>query len=261
MESNLQTLIESGQDDNEDLRTQVYVDTMGPERYNRVRGYGHGVTPDMVSYASSASSTSISSRRSSKSSMALLMTQNNELKMRDENNNKRISDLENKQNQLFAWFFQRFQPQPPYSPGTQQSGHSQPPQQSGQSQPSPAYPYAGNNQQPLYPVYPMPAQPMPYMQQPPMPYMQQPPMPYMQQPPYQVPVYRPEMAAPSGSFPEVPVGGFSGMLAGVGFDVDLSRIFGSDGGSQEGGSQGGVSQGEDSQAEGSGRRSGADSVG
>ncbi|KAB2607136.1 hypothetical protein D8674_038803 [Pyrus ussuriensis x Pyrus communis] len=230
--SNLQTLIESGQDDNEDLRTQVYVDTMGPERYNRVRGYGHGVTPDMVSYASSASSTSISSRRSSKSSMALLMTQNNELKMRDENNNKRISDLENKQNQLFAWFFQRFQPQPPYSPGTQQSGHSQPPQQSGQSQPSPAYPYAGNNQQPLYP-----------------------------QPPYQVPVYRPEMAAPSGSFPEVPVGGFSGMLAGVGFDVDLSRIFGSDGGSQEGGSQGGVSQGEDSQAEGSGRRSGADSVG
>ncbi|XP_048423896.1 annexin A11-like [Pyrus x bretschneideri] len=193
--------------------------------------------------------------------MALLMTQNNELKMRDENNNKRISDLENKQNQLFAWFFQRFQPQPPYSPGTQQSGHSQPPQQSGQSQPPPAYPYAGHNQQPLYPVYPMPAQPMPYMQQPPMPYMQQPPMPYMQQPPYQVPVYRPEMAAPSGSFPEVLVGGFSGMLAGVGFDVDLSRIFGSDGGSQEGGSQGGGSQGEDSQAEGSGRRSGADSVG
>ncbi|KAB2620849.1 pinin-like [Pyrus ussuriensis x Pyrus communis] len=162
--------------------------------------------------------------------------------MRDENNNKRISDLENKQNQLFAWFFQRFQPQPPYSPGTQQSGHT-----------SPAYPYAGHNQQPLYPVYPMPAQPMPYMQQP--------PMPYMQQPPYQVPVYRPEMAAPSGSFPEVPVGGFSGMLAGVGFDVDLSRIFGSDGGSQEGGSQGGGSQGEDSQAEGTGRRSGADSVG
>ncbi|XP_048432156.1 eukaryotic translation initiation factor 4 gamma-like [Pyrus x bretschneideri] len=202
----------------------------------------------MVSYASSSSSTSISSRRSSKSSMALLMTQNNELKMRDENNNKRISDLENKQNQLFAWFFQRFQPQPPYSPGTQQSGHSQPPQQSGQSQPPPAYPYIGHNQQPPYPVYPMPAQPMPYMQQP--------PMPYMQQPPYQVPVYRPEMAAPSGSFPEVPVGGFSGMLAGVGFDVDLSRIFGSDGGSQGGGSQG-----EGSQAEGSGRRSGADSVG
>ena len=64
------------------------------------------------------------------------------------------------------------------------------------------------------------------------------------------------MAAPSGSFPEVPVGGFSGMLAVVGFDVDLSRIFGSDGGSQGGGSQV-----EGSQAEGSGRRSGADSVG
>ena len=97
MESNLHTLIQSGQEDNEDLRTQVYVDTMGPERYNRVRGYGHGVTPDMVSYASSSSSTSISSKRSSNSAMALLMTQNNELKLRDENNNKRISDLENKQ--------------------------------------------------------------------------------------------------------------------------------------------------------------------
>ncbi|KAB2635901.1 pinin-like [Pyrus ussuriensis x Pyrus communis] len=76
-------------------------------------------------------------------------------------------------------------------------------------------------------------------------------MPYMQQPPYQVPLYRPEMAAPSGFYPEVPAGGFSGMLAGVGFDVDLSRIVGSDGRSQGGGSQ----------AEGSGRRSGADSIG
>ncbi|KAB2606404.1 fire blight resistance locus LG12 [Pyrus ussuriensis x Pyrus communis] len=62
------------------------------------------------------------------------------------------------------------------------------------------------------------------------------------------------MAAPSGFFPEVPAGGFSGMLAGVGFDVDLSRIFGSDGGFQGGGSQG-----EGSQAERSRRRSSADS--
>ena len=70
MESNLQTLIESGQEDNEELRNQVYVHTMGPETHNRVRGYGHGVTPDMVSYSSSSSSTSNSSRRSSRSSMA-----------------------------------------------------------------------------------------------------------------------------------------------------------------------------------------------
>ncbi|KAB2625796.1 pinin-like [Pyrus ussuriensis x Pyrus communis] len=97
-------------------------------------------------------------------------------------------------------------------------------------------------------MYPMPMQPMTYMQQP--------PMPYMQQPPYQMLVYRLEMAAPSGFCPEVPDEGFSGMLAGVGFDVDLLRIFGSDGGSQGGGSQG-----EGSQAEGSGRCSGADSVG
>ncbi|RXH68994.1 hypothetical protein DVH24_031327 [Malus domestica] len=94
MESNLQTLIESGHEDNEELRTWVYVDTMGPESHNRVREYGHGVTPDMVSYACSSSSTSNSSRRSSKSAMAVLMTQNNELRMRNENDNKQILDLE-----------------------------------------------------------------------------------------------------------------------------------------------------------------------
>ncbi|KAM2328562.1 hypothetical protein ACFXTH_015017 [Malus domestica] len=119
MEGNLQTLIESGQEDNKELRTLVYVDTMGPESHNRVRGYGHRVTPDMVSYVSS---TSNSSRRSSKSAMALLMTQNNELRMREENTTKRISDLEGKieqSNQFFAMFLQKFQPQPPYSPRTQ----------------------------------------------------------------------------------------------------------------------------------------------
>ncbi|RXH92446.1 hypothetical protein DVH24_033342 [Malus domestica] len=68
------------------------------------------------------------------------------------------------------------------------------------------------------------------MQQSPMPYMQQPPMPYMQQPPYQVPVYRPEMVAP---YPEFPAGGgFAEMLAGVGSDVDLSRMLASDVGPQ-----------------------------
>ena len=42
------------------------------------------------------------------------------------------------------------------------------------------------------------------------------------------------MAAPSGFCPEVPAGEFSEMLAGGGFDVDLTRILGSDGGSQGG---------------------------
>ncbi|TQD68970.1 hypothetical protein C1H46_045497 [Malus baccata] len=63
MKGNLQTLIESGQEDNEELKTRVYVDTMGPESHNKVRGYGHMVTPNMVSYASSSSSTSNSSRK------------------------------------------------------------------------------------------------------------------------------------------------------------------------------------------------------
>ncbi|RXH87429.1 hypothetical protein DVH24_034329 [Malus domestica] len=95
-------------------------------------------------------------------------------------------------------------------------------------------------------MYLMLTQPMPYMHQPPMPYMQQPPMAYMPQPPYQVPVYQLEMATPGGFCPEVPAGVFSGMLAGAGFDVDLTRVFGLDGGSQGG--------------EGSGSHSGSDSV-
>lgn len=56
MEGNIQNMIESGQEDSDELRTRVYVETMGPERYNQVRGYRHGVTPDMVSYASSSAS-------------------------------------------------------------------------------------------------------------------------------------------------------------------------------------------------------------
>ncbi|KAM1096693.1 hypothetical protein ACFX19_014448 [Malus domestica] len=89
MERHIQTMIESGQEDNDDLRTRVYVETMGPERYNRVRGYGHGVTPDMVSYASSSTS-----RRSSRSSVAVLMTENNELRRNEEVIAKRVVDLE-----------------------------------------------------------------------------------------------------------------------------------------------------------------------
>ncbi|KAB2626005.1 hypothetical protein D8674_017665 [Pyrus ussuriensis x Pyrus communis] len=45
----------------------------------------------------------------------------------------------------------------------------------------------------------------------------------MQQPPYQMPVYRPEMLSPDGFSSDVPIGGFSGMLAGAAFDVDLMR--------------------------------------
>ncbi|CAN6568157.1 unnamed protein product [Malus baccata var. baccata] len=255
MEGNLQNLIESGQEDNEELRTHVYVDTMGPETHNRVRGYGYGVTPDMVSYASSSSSTSNSSRRSSNSTMALLMTENNVLRMREENTNKRLSDLEGnlgtQQSGQGQPPQQSGQGQPPQQSGQgqppQQSGQSQPPQQSGHSQPPPAYLYAGHNQQSSYPMYLMPT-PMSYMQQPPMPYMQHPSMSYMQQPPhYQTPVYRPEMATPAVFCPEVPVGGFSVMLASGGFDVDFTRYLGADGGSRGGGgSQGGEGSGQHS---------------
>ncbi|RXI05058.1 hypothetical protein DVH24_006315 [Malus domestica] len=135
------------------------------------------------------------------------------------------------------------QPPPPYSPGTQQYGHGQPPppypypqgtQQSPQNQPpgTPVYPYTGYNQQLPYPMYL--TQPMAYMQQPPMAYMQQqPPMSYMHQPPYQMHVYRPEMASHDGICPDVPIGGFSGMLAGGPLDVDMTRFIGSQGGSQQ----------------------------
>ena len=130
-------MIQSGQEDSDELRTQVYVETMGPERHNRVRGYGHGVTPDLVLYASSSASSSNSSRRSSKSSVAVLMTEKNKLKRKEEANSKRMIELEVKleqtwsqqqqQNQLVALLLQKYQPAPPYNLGTQQSGQSQPP--------------------------------------------------------------------------------------------------------------------------------------
>ncbi|KAM2594281.1 hypothetical protein TB1_043331 [Malus domestica] len=69
---------------------------------------------------------------------------------------------------------------------------------------------------------------MAYMQQPPMAYMQQqPPMSYMQQPPYQMPIYRSEMPSHDGICSDVPIGGFSGMLAGGPLDVDMTRFNGS----------------------------------
>ena len=36
MEGNIQTMIQSGQEESDELRTQVYVETMGPKRHNRV---------------------------------------------------------------------------------------------------------------------------------------------------------------------------------------------------------------------------------
>ena len=236
MEGHIQTMIESGQEDSDDLRTRVYVETMGPERHNRVRGYGHGVTPDMVSYASSSASSSNSSRRSSRNAVALLKTENNQLRRIGEVNAKKVAELQliveetrnqtQINNQLLAAFLQKFQPQPPHSPGTQHSAQSQPPPA------APVYPYTGYNQQPpSHPMYPTP--PMAYMQQPPMPYMQQPHMPYMQQPPNQMPAYRPEMLS-SG---DVPIGVLSGMLAGAPLDIDMAGIFGSRRGSEEGSRQ------------------------
>ncbi|RXH74005.1 hypothetical protein DVH24_016827 [Malus domestica] len=53
---------------------------MGSETRNRVRGYGHGVIPDMVSYASSSGSRS--SRSSSKGAFAKVVAENNELRRR-----------------------------------------------------------------------------------------------------------------------------------------------------------------------------------
>ena len=74
--------------------------------------------------------------------------------------------------------------------------------------------------------------PMTYMQQPHMAYMQQPPhMSYMQQ--LQTPVYRPEMHSSDGNCSGVPIGGFSGMLAGASLDVDIERVFVSQGRSEE----------------------------
>ncbi|CAN6678024.1 unnamed protein product [Malus baccata var. baccata] len=46
----------------------------------------------------------------------------------------------------------------------------------------------------------------------------------MQQPPYQMPVYRPEMPSHDGICPDVPIGGFSGMLASGPIDVNMRGL-------------------------------------
>ncbi|KAM1096692.1 hypothetical protein ACFX19_014447 [Malus domestica] len=60
------------------------------------------------------------------------------------------------------------------------------------------------------------------------------PMPYIQQLPYQMPAYRLEM--PSSD--DIPIRGFSGMLAGAPLYVGMGSVFGSQGGSKEGSRQG-----------------------
>ncbi|CAN6685636.1 unnamed protein product [Malus baccata var. baccata] len=66
-----------GEEDTPELRTHVYVEAKGSETRNKVRGYGHGVTPEMVSYA--CSSAASSSRKSSTDALDKLLSENNEL--------------------------------------------------------------------------------------------------------------------------------------------------------------------------------------
>lgn len=77
MESGVQTRVDSGEEDTYELRTQVYVKATGSKTRNRVRDYGHGVTPKLVSYASSSATSS--SRKSSTGALTKLLSENNEL--------------------------------------------------------------------------------------------------------------------------------------------------------------------------------------
>ncbi|CAN6696543.1 unnamed protein product [Malus baccata var. baccata] len=138
------------------------------------------------------------------------MAENNELRMRDKYNAKRLVEVEAKvqqlenrqphmfdqQHQFIMMLMHQFQQQPPHSLGTQ---------------------HARNQQPPLYPMYLTPTQPMSYMQQP--------PMSYMQQPLYQMPVYRPEMPYPGDSHISacVPIVDFPLVFQLVGL-LDCSRV-------------------------------------
>ncbi|XP_070678002.1 uncharacterized protein [Malus domestica] len=240
MESQVQFVVESGQEDTSDVRTQIYVEQMGSETRNRVRGYGHGVIPEMVSYASSSGSRS--SRSSSKGSFAKVVAENNELRRREEEASRKLAEvmveLEKSktsqqqamnqqmlmnQHQIMLWL-QSIRP-PPSPQASQHSAPLQPPA-------------------PVYSMHHMPFQPQ-----------------------YPMPVYRPKMASPGDA--HFSQGGFngglsSGFLSGLvmgSFDGDVMRYLEAHGGLAEGvGSQGGSAEGVGSQggsAEGSGAQGGS----
>ncbi|KAB2635902.1 hypothetical protein D8674_026436 [Pyrus ussuriensis x Pyrus communis] len=156
MESHVQARVDSVEEDTPELRTQVYVEATGSETRKRVRGYGHGVTPEMVSYASS--STARSSRKSSTGALA----------KREEKAAKQLAEVQAQLQQS-----QTLQQQ--INQQHQQMNQQMMMQQQKllmmlmihlQYQPPPS----------LYPIHQMPLQQ---------------PMSYMQQPPFQMPVYRP----------------------------------------------------------------------
>ncbi|KAM1571154.1 hypothetical protein ACFX10_036079 [Malus domestica] len=243
MESQVQSVVESGEEDTSEVRTQIYVEQMGSETRNRVRGYGHGVIPEMVSYASSSGSRS--SRSSSKGAYAKVVAENNELRRRGEEATKKLVEVTVELEKSKTSQQQAFQQQQAMNQQMLMNQHQimlwlhsiRPP-------PSPQASQHSAPMQPLAPVYPM--QHMPF------------------QPQYPMPVYRPQIASPGDA--HISQGGFngglsSGFLSGLmmgSFDGDVMRYmeahglaegFGSHGASAEGiGSQGGSAEGSGAQA-------------
>ncbi|CAN6696907.1 unnamed protein product [Malus baccata var. baccata] len=97
MESVVQSKVVDGGEDTPELRTQVYVEEMGPENRNRVRGYGHGVTPVMVPYAATGSS-----KRSSSSQEAIVQAENLKLRRNEESRTKELDELKTQLQQIQA---------------------------------------------------------------------------------------------------------------------------------------------------------------
>ncbi|XP_050113824.1 uncharacterized protein LOC126592106 [Malus sylvestris] len=97
MESVVQSKVEDGGEDTPELRTQVYVEEMGPENRNRVRGYGHGVTPVMVPYAATGSS-----KRSSSSREAIVQAENLKLRRNEEARTTELDELKTQLQQIQA---------------------------------------------------------------------------------------------------------------------------------------------------------------
>ncbi|RXH81772.1 hypothetical protein DVH24_036113 [Malus domestica] len=89
MESQIQSIVESGEEDTSEVRTHIYVEHMGYETRNRVRGYGHGVIPEMVSYASSLSARY--SRKLSRGALAKVVVENNELRIKEEKASRKLA--------------------------------------------------------------------------------------------------------------------------------------------------------------------------
>ncbi|XP_020272330.1 uncharacterized protein LOC109847514 [Asparagus officinalis] len=89
----LTSLVETHGEETSELRQQAYVAARGLETRGRVRGYGRGVTPDMIPWVAQTQPTSSSLRSRTGRAYANLQSQYSELEEKYERQQKELDEL------------------------------------------------------------------------------------------------------------------------------------------------------------------------